>query len=105
MVFIQLKWNWDKKQNDNEMKWQQIKNVITMITKENEKKVIFGIWPMIYTEKGNEIIKRKMNMNDMKINDKKVNMNDIEIKMKRWWKRCVYFHTYQVTDIPSRQGN
>ena len=38
---------------------------------------------MIYIEKGNEIIKRKMNMNDMKINYKKVNMNDIEIKMKR----------------------
>ena len=40
MVFIQLKLNWNKKQNDNEMKWQQIKNVITMTTKENEKKVI-----------------------------------------------------------------
>ena len=40
MVFIQLKLNWNKKQNDNEMKWQQIKNVITMIIKENEKKMI-----------------------------------------------------------------
>ena len=38
---------------------------------------------MVYTEKENEIIKRKMNMNDMKINYKKVNMNDIEIKMKQ----------------------
>ena len=38
---------------------------------------------MVYIDKRNEIIRRKMNMNDMKINDKKVNMNDIEIKMKR----------------------
>ena len=76
-----------------------------MINKRKWKESDTGICLMIYIDKRNEIIRRKMNMNDMKINDKKVNMNDIEIKMKRWWKRCVYFHTYQVTDIPSRQGN
>ena len=50
-----------------------------MINKRKWKESDTGICLMIYIDKRNEIIRRKMNMNDMKINVKKVNINDIEI--------------------------